>query len=360
MSSIRVDARVDSRDASFELTVADGEVVAVLGPNGAGKTTLLSLVAGLLRPDHGRIAIGDDVVTDTRTRTFVAPHARGVASLTQKALLFPHLDAEANVAFAPRSRGVRKRTAHEIARTWLSAVDAVELADRTPAQLSGGQARRVAIARALAAEPRVLLLDEPMSALDVDAAPAVRRLLRTVLRTHRRTAVIVTHDLLDAVVLADTVVVIDSGRIVECGPTTEVLSAPRSGFAARIAGVNLLSGVGDTRDSLRTSWGLKVYGRRETASDSAGNAVAVFSPSAVAVHLERPHASPRNVLPITIAEMHVHGGTVRLRGADNPDGTPGPVAEVTPAAVAELDIEPGCDVFFVVKSQEVAIHPAAR
>lgn len=363
MSSISLTADVIGRDVSFEFDCADGEVVAVLGPNGAGKSTLLSVIAGLIRPDTGRVLLGDDVVTDTDRGTFVPVHARGVASLTQNALLFPHLSVEANVAFGPRSRGLRKREAHFRARAWLESVDAIELAGRKPGELSGGQAQRVAVARALAADPRVLLLDEPMSALDVDTAPALRRVLRRVLREQRRTAVIVTHDLLDALALADTVVVVESGRIVERGPTTEVLTAPRSAFAARIAGVNLVSGTMDGADSLSTSWGLTVSGLTVSGlgrTDSAGSGVAVFAPAAVAVHLEPPHASPRNVFPVTIASMDVHGATVRIRANQHPDGSPGIAADVTTAAVAELDLEPGLTVYFVVKSQEIALHSATR
>lgn len=357
MSSISLSAEIAERGVDFEFEAAHGETVAVLGPNGAGKSTLLSLVAGLLRPDTGRVVLGDDVVTDTREGTFVPAHARGVASLTQKALLFPHLSVEANVAFSPRSRGVGRRRAHATARTWLEAVDALEFADRRPSQLSGGQAQRVAIARALAADPRVLLLDEPMAALDIDTAPAVRRLLRTVLRQQRRTAVIVTHDLLDALALADTVVVVDAGKIVERGPVTEVLSAPRSAFAARIAGMNLVAGQADGTGLLTTTWGTTVHGHGEPFS---GSAVAVFAPSSVAIHLEPPHASPRNVIAVTISEMDSRGSTVRLRAAQNPDGSSGIAADVTPAAVADLDLEPGVEVYFVVKSQEVTIHPSSR
>ena len=168
-----------------------------------------------------------------------------MALLAQQALLFPHLSVAANVAFAPRCKGHSRSTARAAAQRWLAGRRAPnELADRRPAQLSGGQAQRVAIARALAAEPRVLLLDEPMAALDVAAAPALRRLLREVLRGDRRTAMIVTHDLLDALALADRVIVVERGRIVEGGPVRAVLTAPRSEFAARIAGVNLISGVG--------------------------------------------------------------------------------------------------------------------
>ncbi|MGB7382552.1 MAG: ATP-binding cassette domain-containing protein [Rhodococcus sp. (in: high G+C Gram-positive bacteria)] len=362
MSSVSVTARIAQRNVEFEFDVAEGEVVALLGPNGAGKSTLLDLIAGLATPDTAKITLGADVVTDTARGIHVPPHARGVASLSQSALLFPHLSVAENVAFAPRSRGVRRRDARALAQSWLSAVGALDLAGRRPAQLSGGQAQRVAIARALAAEPRVLLLDEPMAALDVETAPGLRRLLRTVLREQRRTAVVVTHDLLDALAMADTVVVVESGRIVERGPTADVLTSPRSAFAAQIAGVNLLTGRVDAPGSLTTAWGLHVFGHMDGAQAEAmtGDAVAVFAPSAVAVHLEPPHASPRNIFPVTITTMDAQGAYVRLRGADYPDGSPGTAADVTPAAVAELDLEPGRAVYFVVKSQEMAIHPAVR
>ena len=356
MSALEVHARVRHRDAQFELSLDDGDVVAVLGPNGAGKSTLLSLIAGLLRPDDGRIALGETVVTDTAAGLFVRPHARGVAMLAQQALLFPHMSVAANVAYAPRCQGQSRSQAHAAAQRWLQAVDAEHLADRRPAQLSGGQAQRIAIARALAAQPRVLLLDEPMAALDVTAAPAIRRLLRTVLRAERRTAVIVTHDLLDVLALANKVVVIERGRITESGPVRDILASPRSDFAARIAGVNLISGVVCEPGMITTSWGAAVSGLGDTDVDAA--AVALFSPTAVSVHLDSPHGSPRNSLPVRIAEMEVHGSTVRIRGGEQPDGSPGLAADITAAAAADLDLTPGRDAYFVVKAQEVRLLPA--
>ena len=356
MSSLRLQARVVARGVAFDLTLADGEVLAVLGPNGAGKSTLLSLVAGLLRPDQGRVELGSEVLTDTSTGVFVPAHARGVAMLSQQAMLFPHMSVAANVAFAPRSKGKTRPAARAIAARWLAAVDAQDLADRRPAQLSGGQAQRVAVARALAAEPQLLLLDEPMSALDVTAAPALRRLLRHILRDDNRTAVIVTHDLLDALAVADRVLVVERGRIVESGPVRTVLASPRSAFGARIAGVNLIPGVITEPGVLQTSWGTTVSGIGDTPSGSA--AVALFLPTAVAVHLEAPHASPRNLFPVTIAEMNIHGPTVRVRGADLPDGSTGLAADITAAAAADLDLAPGHNVYFVVKTQETELHPA--
>lgn len=356
MSRLEVRTRVLHRDFDVDLELEDGDVLAVLGPNGAGKSTLLSLIAGLLRPDSGRIVLGEDVVTDTATGVFVAPHARGVAMLAQQALLFPHMSVQANVAYAPRCKGVTRSRAHDIANRWLRAVEAHELADRRPAQLSGGQAQRVAVARALAAEPRVLLLDEPMAALDVAAAPAVRRLLRGILRETRRTAVIVTHDLLDALGIANKVIVIEDGRIVERGAVRDVLAAPRSEFAARIAGVNLISGVIGEPGCLRTPSGAMVFGVGEVAPGTA--AVALFTPAAVSVHLDPPHGSPRNVIAATIAEMDLASAGIRVRGADQPDGSTGLAADVTSAAVADLDLAPGRDVYFVVKAQEVQLLPA--
>ena len=232
-------AEMELRRGRFHLGVrveaARGEVLAVLGPNGSGKSTLLDVLAGLTRPDRATVRVGDRVLLDSTVD--VPPHRRDVGLLAQNALLFPHLTVLANVAFGPRARGVKRAEANAIARHWLSEVDALEFVDRKPAALSGGQAQRIALARALAAEPALLLLDEPFAALDVDVAPALRGLVRRVLRTGKQLAtVLVTHDPLDALVLADRVVVLSDGGIVEQGPTREVLSRPRTAFTARIAG----------------------------------------------------------------------------------------------------------------------------
>ena len=356
MSSVHVQARLEQRDVEFDFSLEDGKVLAVLGPNGAGKSSLLLLIAGLLRPDGGRIALGDRVVTDTRAGVFVPPHDRGVAMLSQQALLFPHMTVAANVAFAPRCKGHSRSDSRATAQRWLEAVDAAAFAARRPAQLSGGQAQRVAVARALAAEPQVLLLDEPMAALDVTAAPALRRLLRDILRGSHRTAVIVTHDLLDALAIADEVIVVDGGRIVESGPVRQVLASPRSGFAARIAGVNLVSGVISEPGVLQTAWTASIAGIGGPPQGAA--AVALFRPTAVAVHRTAPHGSPRNVIPVTVAEMDLHGTTVRIRAGDQADGAPGLAADITAAAAADLDLAPGQDLFFVVKALEVELLPA--
>ena len=352
-----------------ELTVAPGDVLAILGPNGAGKSTLLDVLAGLLRPDAGHVRLGDRTLAGPGVH--VPPHRRGVGLLAQQHLLFPHLSALANVAFGPRAQGVSRRAALARARELLDAVDAGSLADRRPGQLSGGQQQRVALARALAAGPGLLLLDEPLAALDVDATPAMRALLRRTIRgsTVRRstvregdrTAVLVTHSALDALVLADRVVVLVAGRAVEEGPVREVLARPRSPFAARIAGLDLVPGTA-CPGGLRTADGLVVAGHAE-AVDDGEPAVAVFPPAAVAVFAERPHGSPRNVVPVRLAAVEPHGDLVRLRAGVR-DGGPawadGLAADVTPAALVDLPVEPGAELWFAVKATEVAIHPAGR
>jgi len=348
------------RDRGFDvgLTLEPGQVVAVLGPNGAGKSTLLGLTAGLLRPDAGRIELDGHTLVDTVRRVWTPPHRRGVVLLAQEALLFPHLSAAANVAFGPRSRGLGARAAQARASEWLAAVDAVELADRRPSQLSGGQGQRIAIARALAADPALLLLDEPMAALDVAVAPALRSLLRSVLRDTGRTALLVTHDILDALALADRIVVMEDGRLVEDGPTRSVLAQPRSAFAARIAGVNLLGGRADV-DGLTTRSGLHVHGLLDAGCSAGADAVAVFRPNAVAVHLGPSTGSPRNSFRVTVSELEPRGDVIRVHAVDAADGSSVLVADVTAAAVADLELLPGLGVHFVVKATEVSVYSSA-
>jgi molybdate transport system ATP-binding protein len=359
MSDVALRAVVADRNVDLAFSVVAGEVLAVLGPNAAGKSTALHVIAGLVRPDAGEVRLGDHVLTDTASGVFVPTHARRVGMLLQDPLLFPHLSVAANVAFAPRSRGRGRGAARAAARHWLGQLDATDLADRAPRQLSGGQAQRVAIARALAAEPDVLLLDEPLAGLDVAAAGAIRRLLRQVLARDGRSAVLVTHDLLDVLTLADRVVVLESGTVVESGPVATVLAAPRSHFGARFAGVNLVSGTIGADGALRTAWGTRWHGQSE-ALEPAQHAVAVFTPAAVAVYREPPHGSPRNTVAVTVAELDARGPAIRIRAEDQPDGAPGLSADITAEAAAELRLAAGERVYFSVKAQEVAVHSAPR
>ncbi len=352
--TLLLEATVATRDVQVSLEVPDGRTVAILGPNGSGKSTALSVVAGIIRPDAGSATLGGSTLFDVASGAWTPPHDRGTGLLAQDALLFPHLSVLDNVAFGPRSAGSSRAASRAAARAWLDEVDAGELADRKPSGLSGGQAQRVAIARALAAEPRLLLLDEPMAALDITVVPAMRQVLRRVL--DGRTAVIVTHDVLDALLLADHVVVMEAGRIVEQGPTREVLARPRSTFGAGIAGLNLARGQVEA-GGVRTPTGLLVAGLHETEPDEAERlpdatqAVAVFSPAAVSVHREEPAGSPRNVFAATVRELEPRGSQVRIQ-------TDEISADVTAPVVAELDLMPGTSVYLAVKASEVAIYRA--
>ncbi|GAB5080741.1 sulfate/molybdate ABC transporter ATP-binding protein [Arthrobacter sp. AD-310] len=351
-------AAVAERGFDVALTVAPGETVAVMGPNGAGKSTLLASIAGLLKPDSGRSELDgrtlfhlDPHFQPKPVHRWTPPHSRGAALLAQEPLLFPHLTALENVAFGPRSRGMRAGDANAQARQWLAEVEAADLAARRPAELSGGQAQRVAVARALAADPALLLLDEPLSALDIHSAPLLRRLLKRVLAG--RQAIIITHDVLDALMLARRVVIMEDGRVVEEGPTRQVLEQPRSAFAAGLAGLNFLPGT-LTWSGLRTARGLEVAGHHEEpgpAHRPGGPGVAVFPPSAVSVFLTDAHGSPRNSFPVTVTDMEPHGDQIRVRA----DGL---AADITPAASADLGLAPGMEVHFVVKAAAVSVYEA--
>ncbi|BDD82516.1 molybdenum ABC transporter ATP-binding protein [Tsukamurella pulmonis] len=273
-AGLEVDATVAARGVDTRFTVPEGRTLALLGPNGTGKSTVAGAVAGLLRPDAGRIVVAGETVFDDDGR-WVPAYRRRVALLGQTARLFPHLRVHANVAFAPRSAGANRRAAAEAADRWLAAVGAEHLRDRRPTELSGGQAQRVALARALAAEPKVLLLDEPLSALDVSARAEVRSLLRALLRD--LTCVLITHDAADVVSLADEAAVLDDGRVSDHRPAADLLLAPATPFAARLAGMNLLPD---------------------------GDGVRVFAPNAVRVDGPDGAGMPGTVVEVTVAGGH--------------------------------------------------------
>ncbi|WP_460714446.1 sulfate/molybdate ABC transporter ATP-binding protein [Nocardioides dilutus] len=351
--NLDVDVAVPERDVEVALDVRDGETLALLGPNGSGKSTLLAVVAGLVRPERGRVVLAGRALTvaEEGASVHVAPHDRRTALLGQDPLLFPHLSALDNVAFGARSSGMGRREARERAQHWLDRVGVGGLSGRKPGRLSGGQAQRVAVARALAAEPELLLLDEPMAALDVDVAPAMRQTLRTVLAG--RTVVLVTHDVLDALLLADRVVVLEAGRVVEEGPAAEVLARPRSPFAARLAGLNLVAGTW-SGDAVRGDEGVTVHGlASEPAPVPGDRVVATFRPHAVAVYRERVDGSPRNSLPVTVTGLEPLGDLMRVRATTNGQSL---AADVTVQSVAALELATGQEVTFTVKATEVAVY----
>ncbi|MFD9906823.1 ABC transporter permease [Streptomyces sp. NPDC059063] len=327
------------------LDAPPGTTIAVVGPNGAGKTTLLRALLGLTPRAHADLRLGDADVTG------LAPHRRGVAWVPQEGALFPHLNALGNTAYGLRAQGVPRGEARRAAREWLERLGVGHLAHRRPAQLSGGQAGRVALARALAARPRLLLLDEPLAALDQTTRAHVRHTLRRHLDGFGGVCLIVTHDPVEAVSLADRVLVLDEGRPVQDASPAEVTRHPRSPWVARMLGRNAWPGAARGDGTL----GLVGAGHLVVADPlSPGTrALAVIAPEAVSVHRDKPEGSPRNVWPGTVREITTAGS--RLRVLVTSGDAPDLVAEITPAAAAELGLADGVEVWTSVKATEVSV-----
>ena len=315
------DLRVADRvEAAF--TAEPGEVLAVIGPNGAGKSSLLHAVAGLVDVE-GSARLGDTNLLTVPVRE------RRVGLVFQGQLLFPHLSALDNVAFGLRARGEKRATAESVARDWLERFGIGDLAARKPRELSGGQAQRVAIARALATEPDVLLLDEPFTGLDVSVQMALRIELGRHLRDFPGIALLVTHDAIDALTLADRVLVLDDGRVVQVGPPAEVAAEPRTSHVARLVGLNLVAD---------------------------GDELMAFTPDAVVVSLQEPEGSTRLRWHGPIATLAPHGDAVRLLVHASPDL----LADLTPAAATELELAPGREVWLSAKATAVSRYAARR
>ncbi|MFI8873219.1 ABC transporter permease [Streptomyces sp. NPDC055243] len=328
------------------LDAGPGTTIAVVGPNGAGKTTLLRALLGLTPRAHAELRLGDTDVTG------LAPHRRHVAWVPQDGALFPHMSALANTAYGPRALGVPRAEARRRAQEWLDRLGVGHLAHRKPAQVSGGQAQRVALARALAARPRLLLLDEPLAALDQTTRARVRHTLRTHLDTFGGVCLIVTHDPVEAVSLADRVLVLDQGIALQDEAPAEVTRHPRSPWVARMLGRNAWPGTAGPEGLALPGGGTLVVA---DPLPPGTEALAIIAPEAVSVHRDRPTGSPRNVWPGTIREITTSGSRLRLLITSS--RAPDLVAEITPQAAAELGLSDGAPVWTSVKATEVTVVP---
>ncbi|MBA2769445.1 MAG: ABC transporter ATP-binding protein [Sporichthyaceae bacterium] len=329
--------------------VAAGEVVAILGPNGAGKSTALRALAGLLPLHRGHVRLDGAVLDDAAAGVRLPPERRPVGLVFQDYLLFPHLSARENVAFGLRARGVGRAAAGARADVALAGVGLADVGDRKPRQLSGGEAQRVALARVLVTEPRLVLLDEPLAALDAGSRLQVRADLRRQLAGFGGATVLVTHDALDAFVLADRLVVLEEGAVVQAGTPTEVARRPRTDYVARLVGLNLYRGVAHG-----TSVTLDTGAVVASAHHATGRVLVAFPPAAVTVHREQPHGSARNAWPVTVVRQEQHADTVRV-------WLTGPLdvaADLTPLSVGELRLEPGAEVWAAVKAMETMVYPS--
>ena len=320
-AAIRVPDRLEAA-----LTAAPGSVVAVIGPNGAGKTTLLRALAGLVEMT-GHVTVDGESWTDPPRLV----RERHLGVVFQDQSLFPHLTALANVAFGLQSRRTPRRAAEQVAQDWLDRFAIGHLAGRKPGELSGGQAQRVAIARALASSPRLLLLDEPFAGLDVGVATSLRIELARHLSDYAGVTLLVTHDAIDALMLADRVLVVDDGRVAQSGTPQEVAARPRTDHVARLVGLNVIREDGSYRS---------------------------FTPTSVTVSLQRPEGSARHRWQGPIASVAPHGDAVRLLVVTREPTPQDLLADVTPGAAAELGLTPGREVWLSVKETSVQTYEA--
>lgn len=345
--SLSADVRVELNGTSVEarLDVDAGEIVVLLGPNGAGKTTLLRALAGLLGP-CGNVSLGGRDLDGPRT--FVHPEARRVGLMFQDLLLFPHMTIEENLLFAARSSGAGRTDARKRVAEIIDTFELRDLAGARPQSISGGEKQRAALARALAGQPDALLLDEPFAALDASSRVEMRAIVSHHLRGFGGPTVLVTHDPLEALVLADRVVVLEEGKIVQEGTPDDLRSRPRSSYVASVVGINLFRGVA-TGGRIETGAATLV-----AATEIEGEVFASVHPRAVALYRSRPEGTPRNVWRGRVTAVDNEGDRLRVRIESDLLI----VAEITPGAQAELAIAPGSEVWASVKATEVAVYPA--
>ena len=359
--SLHAEVRLSRGNLELDATVdaPAGEVVAVLGPNGAGKTTLLQCLSGLLPVDSGRIVLGDRVLDDVATGIHEPAEDRDIGMVPQDGLLFPHMDALDNIAFGLRARGTSRRESRRRAQEWLDRLGLPDRSTAKPSELSGGQAQLVALARALAPEPALLLLDEPLGALDAGTRSATRRELGRHLGSYLGATVLVTHDPIDALVLASRVVVIEAGRVTQAGPIAEVTEQPRSRYVAELVGTNLYAAEVGGTTAVAVDAGVGAAARADAgteihlADEASGPVFVAIAPNAVSLQLDRPSGSPRNRWECTVTAVDMLGARVRV----HLDGPLALTAEVTPQAVADLRLEPGTSVWATAKATEITTYP---
>ncbi len=336
----------DGFDLAVTLTIGHGETVALLGPNGAGKSTTVNALAGFLPIDHGHISLNGRSLDDG-AKTFIHPSHRRIGAVFQGGLLFPHLTVQENVAFGLSAGSDLRADVDD----WLGALGIRDLADRRPAQLSGGQAQRVALARALACAPDMLMLDEPMSALDIANRASVRAMLDEHLRSFEGPRLLISHDPTDAFLLADRIVIIEDGTVTQVGTADQIRQQPASAWVASFAGTNLLRGVNRTGIVDLAGHELALHTR---AADLDGEVIVSISPTAVSLHLDRPSGSPRNVWQTSVAMIEPLGTTARITLS-------APIAlsvDLTAASVTALGLRSGVTVWASVKATELTVQAA--
>lgn len=346
-ATIRV-TRPTGFSVDIQLNVPAGQTVALLGPNGAGKSTIVSALAGLEPLTAGSVSLGARVLEDATNKTYVPPSERHIGIVFQDALLFPHLNVHDNIAFGLRSRKAPPTQVAARVQEWITRLDLGQLAHRRPAQLSGGEAQRVAIARAFVTEPALLILDEPLAAIDASTRPRVRRILSEYLAAFTGPAIVITHDPAEAFLLADRVVIVENGTVTHDGNAESVRLAPSTQYAADLAGVNLA--VGHATDGVIT---VQLHELHVADTTITGPTMVNIHPRAIMLHRHKPEGSARNVWETTVERMEHHGQTVRVA-----TGAPLPLAaEVTAAGAADMGLAVGQRVWLSIKATEIYTVP---
>ena len=342
MDALRLDIGLPLRSFRLELALSIGaETVALVGPSGAGKSTVLRAIAGLVRPERGRITLGDEVLFDAETETFLAPELRRVGLLFQDYALFPHMTVEANVAY-----GGKERVGELLERFRIAG-----LAKAKPGQLSGGERQRVALARAIARNPAVLLLDEPLSALDAHTRAGVRAELQELLRELALPTLLVTHDFEDAAALATRVGVIVAGKILQLGSSRELVEAPADPFVASFTGGNLVPGMAkegpDGLTRVELDEGMAIF----STDEARGRVGVVVYPWEIS--LTRSAAtdeSTLNHIEAEISSIVPLGNRIRVRV--------GPfVSEITAASAERLELRVGGRIVAAFKATATKLVP---
>ncbi|MDQ6884387.1 MAG: ABC transporter ATP-binding protein [Candidatus Dormibacteraeota bacterium] len=343
--------QVDRFSLEVHLAVEPGATHVLLGESGAGKTTVVRLLAGLLPLGMGRVIVNDAVYDDTDRGVHIPAEQRSIGYVFQQSRLFPHLTALENVAFPLEAAGTSSSEARKRATGWLERLEIAALAQRRPANISGGEAQRVALARALIREPALLLLDEPLAALDIQTRQRIRHDLQSLLADEKQTTVLVTHDYVDAAVFGRNVQVLDHGHVVQEGTVEDLVARPRTPYVAELAGMNVLRGearpLGDGACEIRI--GKQVL---RGSGDARGPAFVSIAPGHITLHRQHPEGSARNVIagevmsliPLADRVRVTIGGELRI------------VAEITRESASELQLAPGTPVFASFKAGEAEVY----
>jgi molybdate transport system ATP-binding protein len=354
-SAVEVELRHRLSRLDLDVAFSAGrETLALVGPSGSGKSTILHAIAGLLRPERGRVVSRERTLLDTERGIDVPPEDRRVGLVFQNGGLFPFMNVVANVAYGVRGDRRARRAREEQARSVVDRFGISHLADARPRTLSGGERQRVALARAIASDPEILLLDEPLSALDAVTRAEVAAELELRLAEAALPTILVSHDFTDVLGLADRVLVIHEGRVVQTGRPAELLEAPASGFVASLAGVNYCVGHAARRDELtevqNADWPIPI----RSVDAAEGPVGVVVYPWEVSLAAELPQGSALNAVSGAVRRVAVVGNRARV----TLDSRPPIVAEVTEQSVRHLELEPGTIVVASWKATSTRLVPA--